>query len=115
MRAIGTDLQLYEVPPDTVSTLLLGAASAQALDYSSGTQVVRLTGMTTGGAQLNFYANLVSTSAAIPSSGTTATTSTTGVSVPVLGTRTFVLSGGSTQFSAIAPTSGYVHVECWRR
>lgn len=114
MRPISLSDINSPVPPDTVSTLLLAAATAQAIDFPAETQLVRLTGMGTAGAQLNFYANLQSTAAAIPSSGTTATTGTTGVSVPVLGTREFAIPS-STGFSVIAPTSGYVHVECWRR
>lgn len=113
MRSISINAKLFQVQPDTVTTLLLAAATAQAIDFATGTNLIRLTGMTTGGSQLNFYANLSSTAAAIPSSGTTATTGSTGVSVPVLGMREFAV--GSTGFSAIAPTSGYVHVECWRR
>ena len=114
MRAISISEVNSPVPPDTVSTLLLAAATAQAIDFAAESQLVRLTGMSSAGAQLNFYANLASTAAAIPSSGTTATTSTTGVSIPVLGTREFAIPS-STGFSVIAPTSGYIHVECWRR
>lgn len=115
MRSIGIDPFDYSVAPDTHTTILLAAATAQASDYATDTHIIRVTGMTTAGAQLNFYANLQSTAAAIPSSGTTATTSTTGVSIPVLGTRVFAVGSGSTGFSVIAPTSGYVHVECWKR
>ena len=113
MRSIGNKANDFPVPPDTVSTFLLAAATAQAIDYSSGATRVRLTGMTTGGAQLNFYTNIQSTLAAIPSSGTTATTGSSGVSVPVLGVRDFAVPS-STSFSVIAPTSGYVHVEQWK-
>ena len=114
MRSKSINSTVYPVAPDTHTTILLAIATAQASDFATGTATVRLTGMTTAGAQLNFYANLQSTAAAVPSSGTTATTSTTGVSIPILGTREFNVAG-STGFSVIAPSSGYVHVECWKR
>ena len=102
-------------PPDTVSTLLLAAGVAQALDYPTDSHLCRISAMTTSNSALNCYVNLRSTAAAIPSSGTTATTSTTGVSIPVLGERSFIIAGGSTGFSAIANSSGYFHAEFWRR
>jgi hypothetical protein len=114
MKSIGNNHSNFNVPPDTVNTILLAAATAQAMDYPTGTALVRLTGITTGGSQLNFYANAQSTAVVVPSSGSSATTSTTGNSVPVLGTRDFAVAS-STSFGLIAPTSGYVHVECWKR
>lgn len=114
MRGYGTQhpMESGPVPPDTVSTILLGGATAQSLDWPSSAQIAKLTGVTTAGAQLNFYVNMHSTAAAVPSSGTT---STTGVSFPILGTDTFQVPGSSTGFSVIAPTSGYVHVACWKK
>ena len=114
MKSISKETIDFAVPPDTCNTILLAAATAQGLDFPTYTSLVRLTGVTTAGAQLNFYVNIQSTLAAIPSSGSTATTDSSGVSVPVLGSREFAVAS-STSFSVIAPTSGYVHVECWKR
>lgn len=105
-------------PPDTVQTMLLAGGTAQAMDWSStSAQMVRLSGVSTGGALLNFWANLTSTAAAAPSSGTSTGASSagsTGVSIPIQGNRTMQLPGGSTGFSVIALTSGYVQAETWR-
>ena len=114
MKSISTKSIDFTVPPDTCNTILLAAATAQVMDYPTDTHLVRLTGVTTGGSQLNFYANLQSTAAVVPSTGSSATTGTTGVSIPVLGTREFAVAS-STGFAVVAPTSGYVHVECWKR
>ena len=114
MRSLSINATQIPVPPDTHSTFLLAAATAQAIDFATGTQLIRATGLSSAGAQFNFYINLNSTAAALPTSGTTATTGSTGVSVPVLGTREFAVAS-STGFSVISPTSGYVHVECWKR
>jgi len=101
-----------EVPPDTVHTMILAGGTAQAIDLTTGTNIMRLTGLTTANAQLNFYANLNSTGASVPSSG--ATTASTAINQPVLGSRTFQIPGGSTGYSLIAQTSGYVVAECWK-
>ena len=114
MRSFSANATSIPVPPDTRITLLLAATVAQEIDYPTGTQVVRLTGLSSAGAQYNFYVNLHSSAAALPTSGSTATTGSTGISVPVLGMREFSVFT-STGLSVIAPTSGYVHIECWRR
>lgn len=114
MRSLSINANYIPVPPDTQTTLLLAAATAQAIDFADNTHLIRATGLSSAGAQYNFYINLSSTAAALPTSGTSATTGSTGVSVPVLGTREFAVAS-STGFSVISPTSGYVHVECWRR
>lgn len=118
-------------PPDVVQTLLLAASAGQALDWpnstggaasaasSAGAQLVRYSGMTTANLPLHFMVNLVSTHAAVPSSGTSATTGTTagstGNSIPVLGSREFQIPTWSTGWSAAALTSGYVFAEIWRK
>lgn len=105
-------------PPDTVNTMLLGGGTAQAMDWPAGTEIVRLTGLTTAGAILNFLVNMFSTAAAIPSSGSTSSTAgTTGVSHPVQGVATFQVPSQSTGYSLVTHTgsSGYVYAECWRK
>lgn len=115
------------LPPDTVQTLLIAGSSGQAMDWASSTvgaadvraHLVRFTGLTTAGAQLNFSVNLISTHAAAPSSGTSVTTGTTagstGNNVPVLGQGTFQIPPWSTGFSVAALSSGYVMAEVWRK
>lgn len=115
MRSISINSVHFQVPPDTKTTILLAAATAQAIDYPTDAHLVRLTGLTTAGAEFPFYANMNSTAAALPSSGTTATTSTTGVSVPVVINREFAVSAGATGWSCIAHGAGYVTAEFWKR
>lgn len=120
MRSYGSlhPTEQVPLPPDTVNTMLLAGGTAQAMDWPADTEIVRLTGLTTAGAQFNFMVNLFSTAAAIPSSGSTSSTSgSTGVSHPVLGEATFQIPGGSTGFSVIGHTgsSGYVYAQCWQK
>ena len=114
MKSISINSLDYPVAPDTKTTILLAANTAQAIDYPSDAQVMRLTGLTTAGAEFPFYANLQSTAAALPSSGTTATTGTTGVSVPVVVSRVFAVAS-STVWSCSAHGAGYVTAEFWKR
>jgi hypothetical protein len=115
MRPIGTlhPTEGVPLPPDTVYTLLIAGSSGQAVDWPTNTQIVRLSGVTTSGAALNFVANLFSTAAAAPSSGLS--TSSTAANHPVSGALMFQVPGGSTGFSVAALSSGYVFAECWRR
>lgn len=129
MRAYGalSPIDQIPLPPDTVQTLLIAASSGQAMDWANSTigssdvraHLVRFTGFTTAGAQMNFMANLVSTHAGAPSSGTSITTGTsggsTGNSIPVLGQGTFQIPPWSTGFSVAALSSGYVMVEVWKK
>lgn len=103
---------LVYTPPDTVQTIILAAGTAQAIDYSTGTHIVRLTGMTTANAQYNFYFNPTSTGAVIPSSGTS--TNSTAINLPILGSRAYQIPISSTGYSLVANTSGYVVAECWK-
>lgn len=123
MRAIGlmhpTDESV--TPPDTVSSILLAAATPQAMDIPSGAKMVIITGLSTGNStgglaqMIPLYVNLFSTAAAVPSSGTTSATNTsagsTGLSFPVIGQRRLQVPGGSTGFSVAAPSSGWAHFE----
>ena len=129
MRAIGTLHPTDGIPliPDTVTTLLMtGGSSAQAGDWLSsgstavanaataGVSIVRLSGMTTAGAAFLFSANLKSTRAAVPASGTSIASS--GVNLPIAtGPRLFQVPADSTGWSVAAFTSGYVIMEQWRK
>ena len=110
--------------PDTVHRILLtGGSSAQAMDWGSTlAQIARITGETTAGAAMALYANLVSTHAAVPSSGSSTTTGTTagstGNNLPVginPNHREFLIPAWSTGFSVASYSSGIAIVEVWRR
>lgn len=131
MRAYGALSPTDQIaqPPDTVHTMLLAAAVGQSRDWASSASsagaaasyahLVRFSGVSSAGVALNFHVNLISTHAAVPTSGTSITTGTTvgstGNSIPVLGERTFQIPSWSTGWSAIARTSGYVIAEVWRK
>jgi hypothetical protein len=123
MRPYGSlnPIDKISVPPDTVNTLLMtGGSSAQAMDWPSTlSQMVRFTAMTTAGAQAGVMVNLISTHAAVPSSGSSVTTGTTagstGNNVPVLGTREFQIPSFSTGYSVAAASSCHVIAEIWRK
>lgn len=125
MRSYGTLHVNDQIPqpPDTVQTLLIAGSSGQAMDwadtFANGAQQVRFSGVSTAGAALNFMVNLVSTHAAIPSSGSSVTTGTTvgslGNNIPVHGSREFQIPPWSTGFSVAALSSGYVMAEVWRK
>jgi len=131
MRAYGalSPTDLIPQPPDTVHTLLLAAGVAQERDWASSASsagaaasaahLVRFTGVSSAGATFNFHVSMVSTHAALPTSGTSITTGTTvgstGNSLPVLGDRTLQIPAWSTGWSAIGRTSGYVIAEVWSK
>lgn len=101
------------LPPDTVSTLLIANSSGQAIDWPAGVGIARLSGQTTAGGTLNFFANLYSTACAVPSTGSSASSS--GVNHPIMGSASFQVPGNSTGFSVASLSSGYVMVECWKK
>lgn len=122
MRPVGSlhPTESIPYPADSVQTMLIASSSGQAMDWPAGSgNLVRFTGMTTGGATMNFMVNLGSTYAAVPSSGSSVTTGTTAGStwnnVPVIGQQTWQLPSFSTGWSCAALTSGYVIAEIWRK
>ena len=107
-------LEGIEKAPDTVVNFALAAATAQAADWPTGTQMVRLSGLSSANTPLHFYANTHSTAATLPVGGTTATTASTLRQLAVIGSRYLQISTGiSTGFSIYAQTSGYFVAECW--
>lgn len=118
MRAYGalSPTDQIPLPPDTIQTLLIAASSGQALDWPTDSQLARLSGVSTAGAVMNFWASLNSTRAAAPSSGLS-TGSTAGdlPSAAIQGSRVFQIPGGSTGYSVAALSSGYVTIETWRK
>lgn len=123
MRSYGALTNSIHGYADTVHTMLLtGGSSAQAMDWGSSlSQIARITGVSTGGAAFSVFANLVSTHAAVPASGSSVTTGTTagstGNTYPVLAgvPREFQIPAWSTGFSIAAYTSGIAIVEVWKR
>lgn len=104
-------------PPDTITSLLLVANTAQAVDIPTGAKMATFSARSSDGSTvplMPMYVNFFSTFAAIPSSGTTSATNTsagsTGVSVPVFMPRTFQLPG-STGLSVVAPLACWAHIE----
>jgi hypothetical protein len=80
----------------------------------AGAHLVRISGVSSGGALLNFWVDLESTKAAAPSSGNS-TEGTAGFGYSVQGNRTFQIPAGSTCFSVAVLSSGYVTAEVWRK
>lgn len=134
MRSYGAlnPLGTIPLPPDTIQTLLIAGSSGQAQDWPTATgglstagaatehcHLVAFTGVSTAGASLNFFVNLISTHAAAPSSGTSVTTGTTagstGNTVPVLGEALFQIPPWSTGWSVAALSSGYIMAQIWRK
>lgn len=134
MRTYGALLQHDAIarPPDSVQTLLLASSAGQALDWpadstggttaarSVGAHIVRFTVASTAAVPVAGLAmvNLESTRANNPTSGSSVTTGTTagstGNSVPVFGSRSFLVPAWSTGWSAIALGGAYVMAEVWR-
>lgn len=124
MRAYGALTNGIHGYPDTVHSILLtGGSSAQAIDWGSTlSQLARFTGLTTAGLALAIFANLVSTHAAVPASGSSVTTGTTagstGNNIPVglnPNFREFQIPAWSTGFSVAAYSCGFAIVEVWKR
>lgn len=123
MRPIGTlhPTDFADLPPDTVTSILLAANTAQAADYPSDAKIVRISARSSDGSTrlpAPVYVNFFSTLAAIPTSGTTSATNTSagssGVTVPVFQDRYFQVPG-ATGFSVCAPSSCWMHLEWWKK
>jgi len=118
---------LAPVPPDTVTTLLVGPGVPQADDWrtsagavanaaAAGVAMVRVTGWSSAGSTLiGMVVNLTNTGATAPSSGTEVSTVAAVANVPIFGQGMFQVAGGSTGYSIAVNSSGYVFVEQWRK
>ena len=129
MRSISTLHPSESIPvePDTVQTLLVAAATPQALDWvtstggaaatagAAGVEIVRLSGVSTAGAQINFTVNLMSTGAINPSTGTSIGTTSVGVNKLVMGQGAFQVPSYSTGWSVALLSSGYIQCEQWSK
>lgn len=113
----GNPYQGIPIVPDSVQTLLIAGSSGQAVNWlSTLAQVVRLSGVSTAGALLNFWVNLQTTHAAAPTTGSTGTSSgSSDQQIAVQGSRVMQIPGGSTGFSVAALSSGYITIETWRK
>ena|SRR5258708_3276053 len=119
MRKIATlhFSELVGLPPDTVATFALSVNTPIAQDWPAGTNMARLTGLTTLGAALGFYFQDGSTKAtfagsSVFSSGTSVSSQNNSA---IFGSKDYQIPGGSTGFSLVAGSSGQVTVECWSR
>jgi len=134
MRAIGilhpTDLPV--IPCDTQITFQLVANTAQAQDWLStastamanaaaaGVGIVRITPVSTTAVPLYATVNLQTTAALLNlatsslSSGSALASSNISYVIPASGAM-FQVSGASTGFSVASQTSGWMHVEMWRK
>lgn len=123
MRTYGAlnPIDQISMPPDTVQSLVMtGGSSAQAADWASTLrQLVRITCMSTLGVPLAMQANLVSTHATVPASGSSVTTGTTagstGNTFTVVGELIRQVPAWSTGFSIASLVPGYVQVELWKK
>lgn len=129
MRRYTALIDRISMPPDTIQRILLtGGSSAQAMDWVTSTgaavssvaqaHIVRVTGMTTAGAQAHLFFDPVSTFATVLASGssvsTGSTVGSTGNSIPLFGSREFRIPAWSTGFSVASYSSGFAIVESWR-
>lgn len=105
------------VIPDTTLCLLLTAATGQAFDYPTGTDLFRITpGSTIQGAS-NIFFNPSSTAAAVATTAGTISSTAGGqnILIGVGDTRVYQRPRGSTGFSLIAGSSMPVSIEFWSR
>lgn len=118
MRFWGTKATPHTpVSPDVVLALQMTAGTAQEFDYPSGTDLVRVSvGSSVAGQGVVFF-NPSTTGAVLPTTAATATTATSGHSIPITPGegRMYQVPGTSTGFSLIAPTSVQACVEFWSR
>jgi len=119
MRTAGvlhpTDANNIPIPSDVQAKFPLAANTPLAADWPAGSDIARVTGVTTLGGPLAFYFNDGSTkaSSAADSSFTSGTSQSSGLSSYVVGSRDFQIPGTSTGFSLAAASSGVVSVEVW--
>lgn len=119
MRYFGT-LEVPAIPviPDTALSLLLTAASAQAFDYPTGTDLFRISAASTAAGVSGPVAfNPSSTAAAVPTTSGAISSSAGGQNILLSAgdARMYQRPRGSTGFSLISPSSMSVSVEFWSR
>lgn len=119
MRYVGARFDQIPVLPDTVLSLLLTAGTAQAFDYPTGADIVRVTaGTTAAAAAPSVFFNPATTGAVLPTTPSSLTTATSHHNIPITpgdGGRIFQRPRGSTGFSVVCGTSLSVCVEVWSR
>lgn len=119
MRFFGhSKIPAAPVIADTRLALLLTAASGQAFDYPTGTDLFRITvGSTIASIGGPVVLQLESTGAALPTTGAVVTTngSTGGVLMNAGESRMYQRPRSSTGFSLISASSYSVGVEFWSR
>lgn len=117
MRYSGLAHPQEQIPvlPDTALALLLTAATAQAWDYPTGTDIIRITAASTLAVPLVF--NPSSTFAAVLTTGGSISSSVGGQNIVISpgDSRMYQRPRGSTGFSLISASSVQVGVEFWSR
>ena len=106
--------QIY-VSPDTVGGVAL-AQTAVLLDYPTGAKIARLS-LASSIAGFSAVINPVSTAVSLPSttlSGGAGTTLSSGWNICFSVDKMFLIPTGSTGYSLISPSSGYVSIEFWK-
>src|SRR5262245_1147703 len=103
--------------PDSIAVFALAANTGQAADYPSDAAVMRVAFSSSAGAALGGVFNGNSTAAAWASTHTaTAGTTAADSLIPAgVGEGWYQRALGSTGYSIVSPTSGYCHIEFWRR
>jgi hypothetical protein len=103
--------------PDTVLSVLLTAGTAQAFDYPTDTDLVRVTPGSTITGVSNVFFNPSSSGAAVATTAGAATTAAAGLNI-IIGVgdcRTWQRPRASTGFSLVCVSSLAVSVEFWSR
>ncbi len=112
MRVYGAlnPTNLIPIPPDTVGIAVITTAAAiVAQDYPSNAQMVAF------GSTMEFWANMLSTKANIPSTNSAGTTVSSGLNEYLSPGAIYQIPGGSTGYSLTAPTSGVISMSFWKK
>lgn len=112
MRTYAQPIPSIDLPADTVGAAIIATTGANvSADWPSGAKVARFSGT------VPFYLNAYSTGAAIPSTFSGGSTSSTGRNTynPVEVPRTLQIPGDSTGYSVCAPTVGVITTEFWNK
>ena len=99
------------ISPDTIAGTAL-AQTALAFDYPSGARIGRVS-LCSSIAGFSAVLNPASTGAILPGSSL-ATTLSSGWNICFNHDKLFLIPGGTTGYSLVSPSSGYVSVEFWK-
>ena len=103
------------VVPDTIGGTAL-AQTVQIFDYPTGARVMRLS-VASSISGFSAVINPVSTNVAFPTSalsGATGATLSSGYNICFNNDKLLMIPAGSTGYSLLSPSSGYVSIEFWK-